>query len=298
MSRPLDWNTDGRDWPHRHASSFVQAAGVRWHVQQFGSGPVLLLIHGTGGSSHSWRDLMPLLAREFSCVAVDLPGHGFSEMPSGDQLSLSGMSRALGTLISRLQLKPVVVVGHSAGAAIAAQLCLREQVPADLVVSLNGAFLPFDGLAGLVFPQVARLMASNSIASRLFAWRAADRAAVRRLIENTGSRLDARGEELYGRLVRNPVHVSAALGMMARWNVTSLLAGLPTLGSRLHLVAGETDRAVPPAQSRAVQRLVPGASLTMVEGAGHLAHEERPVLLASIVSQAARGASFQVAKCA
>jgi magnesium chelatase accessory protein len=296
MSRPLDWNTDGRDWPHRQASSFVRAAGIRWHVQQLGSGPVLLLIHGTGGSTHSWRDVMPLLAREFSCVSVDLPGHGFSEMPSRDQLSLDGMSQALGALMSQLQLQPVAIVGHSAGAAIAAQLCLHEKVQAELVVACNGAFFPFDGLAGLVFPQVARLMASNSIASRLFAWRAADRVAVRRLIENTGSRLDARGEELYGRLVRNPVHVSAALGMMARWNVASLLAGLPALGSHLHLVAGEGDRAVPPAQSREVQRLVPGASLTMVAGAGHLAHEEMPVRLASIVSQAAHDALLQVAK--
>lgn len=296
MSRPLDWNTDGRDWPHRHASTFVRAAGIRWHVQQLGSGPVLLLIHGTGGSSHSWRDVMPLLAREFSCVAVDLPGHGFSEMPSGEQLSLHGMSQALGALMSQLELKPVGIVGHSAGAAIAAQLCLREKVNAEVVVALNGAFLPFDGLAGLVFPQVARLMASNSLASRLFAWRAADRVAVRRLIENTGSRLDPRGEELYGRLVSNPVHVAAALGMMARWNVASLLAALPALGSHLHLVAGEGDRAVPPAQSRQVQRLVPGASFTMVDGAGHLAHEEMPVRLASIVSQAAHDALFRVAR--
>ena len=117
MSRPLDWDVEGLDWPHRQASRFVEAAGLRWHVQQMGQGPVLLLIHGTGGATHSWRDLMPLLARDFTCVAVDLPGHGFSAMPPAACLSLDGMARLLAGLLARLGLSPELVVGHSAGAA-------------------------------------------------------------------------------------------------------------------------------------------------------------------------------------
>lgn len=283
MSRALDWNVDGLDWPHRQHSSFVQAAGIRWHVQQMGRGPVLLLLHGTGAATHSWRDLLPLLAPHFSCVAIDLPGHGFSSMPPGAHMSLDGMSRMLTALLAQLQLRPEVVVGHSAGAAIAAQLCLFEHLDADAVVALNGAFLPFTGLAGLLLPKVARAMSVNSMAARLFAWRAADTKAVRRLIGNTGSMLDARGVALYARLVGNPVHVAAALHMMARWNVAPLCSRLPELGPRLHLLAGASDLAVPPAQSRWVQQRVPGASLDRLEGAGHLAHEEMPGLIAAKV---------------
>ncbi|WP_198971094.1 alpha/beta fold hydrolase BchO [Xylophilus sp. ASV27] len=283
MSRALDWDVAGLDWPHRQHSSFVQAAGIRWHVQRMGSGPVLLLLHGTGAASHSWRDLMPLLAQEFTCVALDLPGHGFTSAPHGMHMSLDGMARALTALLARLQVRPALIVGHSAGAAIAAQLCLREHIDADAVLALNGAFLPFAGLAGLVLPQAARAMALNSVAARLFAWGASDAASVRRLIASTGSTLDARGEALYARLVGNPVHVAAALGMMARWNVAPLLARLPALGERLHLMAGALDRAVPPSQAQRVQRLVPGASLALLEGAGHLAHEEMPVRVAAWV---------------
>jgi hypothetical protein len=62
----LDWASDGADWPNRDASRFVDAGGLRWHVQVAGSGPVLLLMHGTAASTHSfaalcrcWRSALP-----------------------------------------------------------------------------------------------------------------------------------------------------------------------------------------------------------------------------------------------
>ena len=83
----LDWERDGADWPNRAASRFVTVGAMRWHVQVMGSGPVLLLLHGTGASSHSWRDLAPRLARHFTVLAPDLPGHGFSAQPAAEASS-------------------------------------------------------------------------------------------------------------------------------------------------------------------------------------------------------------------
>ena len=78
----MDWARDGADWPHAAHSRFVEVAGQRWHVQLLpgpaADAPVVLLVHGTGASTHSWRALMPLLARRAAVLAVDLPGHGFS----------------------------------------------------------------------------------------------------------------------------------------------------------------------------------------------------------------------------
>ena len=48
----LIWSRDGGDWPNREASAFVEAAGIRWHVQRMGEGPPLLLLHGTGAATH------------------------------------------------------------------------------------------------------------------------------------------------------------------------------------------------------------------------------------------------------
>ena len=56
------WDVEGRCWPRREWSRFARAGGLEWHVQSGGSGPVCLLLHGTGAATHSWRRLAPLLA--------------------------------------------------------------------------------------------------------------------------------------------------------------------------------------------------------------------------------------------
>ncbi|MBQ1767400.1 MAG: alpha/beta fold hydrolase, partial [Aquincola sp.] len=90
----LHWARDGADWPHRAHSRFVHAGGLHWHVQVAGQGPVLLLLHGTGASSHSMAGLLPLLAERFTVVVPDLPGHAFTDALPGSA-SLPAMSRAL-----------------------------------------------------------------------------------------------------------------------------------------------------------------------------------------------------------
>ena len=98
----LDWSKDGANWPNRDASHFVEAADLSWHVQRMGKGPALLLIHGTGAASHSWRGVMTVLAERFTVVAPDLPGHGFTQAPPPHRLSLPGMAADLGALLRKL----------------------------------------------------------------------------------------------------------------------------------------------------------------------------------------------------
>lgn len=296
MVAALSWEHDGPAWPHHEASRFVQAGGLRWHVQQMGAGPVALLIHGTGASSHSWRELMPLLARQFSVVAMDLPGHAFTGTPPAAQLSLPGMADAVRALARALALDVELIVGHSAGAAIGARAVLDGSFAPRALVALNGAFLPLAGLPGLVFPPVARLMAATPLASQLFARRSWDRAAVERLIGGTGSTLDAQGLALYGALVRDPRHAAGALGMMARWDLRPLARDLSRLNTPLVTIVGANDRAVPPADAPRVRGLVPVAArgpLDRVDRAGHLVHEERPAEVARLVFAAWRATGAQ-----
>lgn len=286
MTPRLHWQTDGLDWPHRGSSRFVVAAALRWHVQVMGRGPVLLLLHGTGAASHSWRDLAPLLAREFTVVMPDLPGHGFSDPLPPARLSLPGMASALRALMAELALTPELLVGHSAGAAIAARMRL-DGTPAHALVSINGAFLPPSGWAGLIFMPAARLLALNPLVPRLVSWRAADQRAMARLIGSTGSTLDAAGAALYGKLVRSPAHVAGTLAMMAGWDLRPLLNDLSQLPVPVTLVVGQGDRTVPPAEADVVMRRLPLARRIELAGLGHLAHEEAPARVAALIRDAA-----------
>ena len=276
-------------WPNREASRFVSAGGFRWHVQVMGAGPTLLLLHGTGAATHSWRALAPLLASRFTVVAPDLPGHGFTDTPASARLSLPGMAGSAATLLRTLDMRPALAVGHSAGAAILLRMCLDHRIAPRGVVSLNGALLPIEGVAGQLFQPLARVLGGVPLLPSLFAWRARDPATVRQLLANTGSRVDEEGVRLYGQLVSDPRHAAGALGMMARWDLRPLLADLPRLQTPLLLVAGSRDRTVPPAQATRVHALVPGAALARQPGLGHLAHEEDPAATAELIFRFAAG---------
>jgi magnesium chelatase accessory protein len=292
MGAKLSWSADGADWPNREASRFVEAGGYRWHVQIMGSGPVALMAHGTGAATHSWRALMPLLAGHFTLVAPDLPGHGFTDAPPAHRLSLPSMARDLAALCTKLDMKPQLAIGHSAGAAILTRMSLDCSIEPKLIVSLNGAFLPFGGLAALALSPLAKALTFNPFVPRMFAWRGSDPAAVHRLIAGTGSAIDAEGERLYGRLVSSPAHVAAALQMMANWDLRPLVHDLPRLQSALLLIAASSDRAIPPDVGCRVRRLLPKARLEIVPGYGHLLHEEAPELATTIIFGAANAAGI------
>ncbi|MCY7315530.1 MAG: alpha/beta fold hydrolase [Rubrivivax sp.] len=269
------------DWPHRGRSHTVKAGGLHWHVQHWPApqpgAPLALLLHGSGASSHSWAALAPLLARTHAVLAPDLPGHAFTSRPRADgaaDLTLPGVARSVAALLQHLGAAPALIVGHSAGAAIAAQLCLGGGAAPQDLFSLNGAWFAPGGSERWWYSSLAKVLTLNPLVPHLFAWQAQRPAMLQRLIDSTGSRLDAQALSHYRRLVADPAHVAGVLAMMAAWNLPPLLQALPRLQARLHLLVGERDGTVPPQQAGAVQRLVPGSRLLLLPGLGHLAHEE------------------------
>ncbi len=276
MSERPQWDVQGRDWPQRAASRFVDAGGVRWHVQQFGEGPAVVLVHGTGAATHSWRGLAPLLAEDRRVIAMDLPGHGFTGALPRGETTLPGVAKAVAALLAKLRVHPQLAIGHSAGAAILARMCLDGVLAPRALVSINGALMPLPGVPGAVFLPIARALAVNSLAARLFAWRAREPAAVARLVASTGSQIDRTGLDLYGRLLQSPAHVIGTLQMMAGWDLAALERDLGGLAVPLLLLAATRDGTVPPAEAGRVHAKVPGSRVVHLAGLGHLAHEEKP----------------------
>lgn len=287
MSDRPDWDVEGRDWPNRAASRFVTVGDLRWHVQVCGTGPTVLLLHGAGAATHSWRDLTPLLTDRFTVVAPDLPGQGFTAMPPDHGLSLWAMARRTTALIAALDVRPSIVVAHSAGAAIALRMSLDGRFGEAPIIAINGALQPFAGAVAPLFRGLAMGLFVNPLAVHLFATAARDKNRVARLIRGTGSIIDDRGIDLYARLLRKPGHVAGTLGMMGSWDISDMLRSLPQLQADLTLVVGSRDQAVPPSVAEDVRASLPQAGIVTLPGLGHLAHEERPDLVAGIIADVA-----------
>lgn len=286
--KPLDWEIDRQTWPHHECSRFVSAGRVRFHVQTMGTGPVLLLLHGTGASGHSWRGLMPRLAEHFHLVVPDLPGHGFTSMPGAGRVSLPAYAELLGLLMLELDANVDLVVGHSAGAAIAARMTLDQRITPEGIVSFNGAFRPMGGQTAQLFSPLAKLLSLNPLVPRFFADRASDPAMVKRLIAGTGSSLDVDGIALYQRLMRSGAHVYATLQMMANWDLTTFADDMSALTRPLLLVIADGDKAIPAKEAHLIAGKLADADVHEMRGVGHVAHEEDPRSAAEIIKSAWR----------
>jgi magnesium chelatase accessory protein len=271
------------DWPNRAASRRIDVAPHRWHVQVMGTGPQVLLIHGAGGATHSWRGLMPILAQTNTLIAPDLPGQGFTRMGSRSRCSLDAMAEDMAALLAAEGWQPKAIIGHSAGAAVALRLAEILPAPPRAIIGINAALGPFEGIAGWLFPIFAKLLALNPFVPRLFARLSGGTPRVRTLLASTGSNLDEAGIAFYTRLVADPGHVDGTLAMMAQWNLMGLLARLPALDVPTLFITSPNDQAVPPATSDRAAAKMPDAQVVSITDHGHLVHEEDAGAVAGVI---------------
>lgn len=240
---------------------------------------MLLLVHGTGGSAHSWAASTAMLAKSFTVISTDLPGHGFTVVPPAverarDVYTIDGMALALQQLLDALRLQPEVAVGHSAGVPVLLRMALRRGIAPRRIVGLCAALVAPPALyVSLIAPIIGTLVESDVVAQSA-AKLAAGTRIIRAMLESTGSTLTPAQLARYEWLCTKPTHVHAALAMMARWDLPTLMRDLATLETPLDVIAGQRDRWVPESPLRRAVARVRGATYRVEDG-GHLLMEER-----------------------
>lgn len=274
------------DWPNQALSRRVYCRPHRWHVQETGTGDTLLLLHGAGGSTHSFRALIPLLASRYHVIALDLPGQGFTQLGARHRSGLDATAQDITTLCVQEGWSPTAIIGHSAGGALAlrlSQTLLSPRGQAPRVVGLNAALEGFDGLAGLLFPSLAKLLASMPFTAQIFAQTTGTPGRVEALIGRTGSKLDPDGVSYYRQLSGDRDHADATLIMMAQWSLSELQTDLTEIRAETRFLVGDNDKTVPAHVSDRAAKLMPRADVTHVPAFGHLMHEEAPEQIAALI---------------
>ena len=269
-------------------SRFADIDGITVHYKVYGSetaSRAVLLLHGFGASTFSWRDVGPLLGREYRVVAIDRTGYGLTGRPlppdraawrSAGPYSYEAQAETAFGLLDELGVSKVAVVGHSQGAAVAVTMAVisprRVSALVLMAPGLNNGVIPSRILPALRTRQgraIGRLIAQSlagpgtaSILRRAFADPAT---ATPEVVE--GYRKPLRADDwdvgLWEMTISpQPVRPKDNLGR---------LEGIPTL-----VIVPTADRIVSPKAERATQAAIPGAKLTEASGQNHLFHEEHP----------------------
>ena len=290
----MRYDLQGRDWPYRERSRFVETDRLRFHAVQWGEGADIVLLHGVGGSTHCWAPLMNELQQRveagsgpFRVTAVDLPGHGFTEAPTDARLTPAHMAEDIAQALDALDCaNPVALIGHSAGAALALILVTRMTQCPQLVLGVNPSLVPPDRMP---MPGWLEALARPFVRAGAFAafWAQIGRSPrlLDKVLASTGSRVQPAQRRCYQHIAASPAHVHAALTMMVQWRadeVTQTFSQIQHHTDRLVLLAGRDDRWIPPAAISRVGQQIPGAEVISFR-AGHLGPEDDPRFVASFL---------------
>jgi pimeloyl-ACP methyl ester carboxylesterase len=249
--------------------------GRELNVLDLGSGPPVVFLHGLACCWQSWScNLEPLLSSH-RVVAPDLPGFGASELPR-DEISIRRYAECVEELCSRLDLGPVVVVGHSMGGFVGVELALNYPERVDRLVLVSPAALWSETRRARPLAAFARL---TEVAGAFFASRwevAARRPRLRRLV--LAPLVEHPGElapEVSYQLMRGSGGQGfvPALQELAHYEIRERL---PSIRQRTLMVWGAKDRLVSVGDADELESLIPHSETITFEDVGHFAMIERP----------------------
>ncbi len=234
-----------------------------------GDGPPLVVLHGLFGSAGNWRAVAKRLGARRRVWCLDLRNHGAS--PWADDVSYAALAGDLEAFLARHGIAGAAVLGHSMGGKAAMALALQhpEAVAALIVVDVAPVAYGLDlqayvhAMAGVELAQAER----RGEADALLAEEIADAGVRAFLLQN---------------LVTRDGRLAWRLNLAALDRGMETIAGWPeALSARrydgpTHFIAGGASRYIRPAHRDAILALFPAATYTVIPGAGHRVHAEKP----------------------
>lgn len=261
----LDWATVEK--PGR----LIDVDGYKVHYIDQGSGPAMVLIHGFGGQTYSYRHLIPIFARDHRVIAVDLKGYGYSERDARTGLSRVAQVAMLKALLDRLGISRATFVGHSMGGGIVQRFAVTHPdmaVALVLAASVSAednpgrrmrAMMPPRPIVKQIVPLMAKLAATRMLAGSFY---------------DPASLTDEVRDE-YMRPVRLRGSMDGLIAIM-REGASDPPVDLSRITQPVLLLYGAHDRIVPLAVAQAIRERIPHARMVVVDKAGHQLLEEQP----------------------
>ena len=245
--------------------------GTRLRYIEAGRGTPVLLLHGVGASIYAWRKNIASMADAgFHVIAFDNRGFGFSDQPTTGYDNVA-YARLAVALLDSLHLADAVLVGHSMGGAIAAEVAIRYPQRVRGLVLMASAGL---GTREPLLFRVARWPIVGPLAAGL-----RGRGFTARLLKATYAdprKVTEDDVDQYYAPVARDTYGAALRGVLREFRFDGLRGRLDHIGCPTLVLWGSADRWVPLALGRALAAGIPRSALVIVPDAGHSVQEEAP----------------------
>jgi pimeloyl-ACP methyl ester carboxylesterase len=252
-----------------------------WHCIQQGKGPTLLLLHGLGASSFSWRHNLGPLSRRFRVVAVDFPGHGRSPASLRGDYRLEALARGVIDFMEQHEIQEAALAGNSLGGGLALLLArdYPERIPALVLLAPAVALTRIPWLFYPLRLPVLGLMGAALLGPWIIPW--ALRLAYHRR-ESITPEVVA-GYAAPFRDWRHRLALARLCQQIKVWSLPQVAALLGQVRQPATLVWGEKDRILPVRQAFWIKERLPQAELHILPEVGHAPQEEAPDTVNKII---------------
>ena len=259
--------------PGARAETLV-VAGIKTHLVRAGAGDPVILLHGLGASSYSWRFAFVELSRHYEVFAPDLPGFGRSDKPRGFDYSIAGLHRWVLALMDRLGLEKARFAGNSMGGVITLWTAMDAGHRVERMALLGTPGYPENRpkmLWPLGWPVIGRLL-ERALGETTLRWMAkttfVDQSKITEelISEYLVPLKTADGRRAVAEFVRRAIPP----------DFKERIASYPTLNQRALVLAGDADRMVGHRGAARLARELPRARLVYLERCGHAPQEDAP----------------------
>lgn len=263
---------------------------VRLYAEEYGHGRPVLLLHGLGASTFTWRNVIPTLARRHRVIAIDMKGFGRSEKPFTQAYTPFDHANLVLAFIRKRGLRNLTIIGHSFGGAIGMLVTIRlnQTSPGrvrDLVLmdaptyrQPSTTFVRF--MRTPILPYAALMLVPPVIST----WLSLDETQAAKL-----SPQEVRGyaHPFYSAAARHALITTAR--RIEPKHVEQLTSQYPNVRQRTLIIWCKDDHTVPLATGKKLVRAMPNARLKVLNRCGHVPQDERPEAVKKLLRSFLKG---------
>jgi len=271
FKKNISWN----DWIS--LGKYVNVKGIKTFYVEKGKGKTLLLLHGWGASSFSWRNNLLPLSEHFHVIALDLKGFGLTEKPKG-KYDLNEFTEHVKTFIDELGLEKICLVGNSMGGGIAINLTYNFEELIDRIILIDATAIRDENSLPLLF----RIVGIKPIGELLSLFMINRKTVINALnqVYYDKSKINNAVIEGYYRPLKLQGSRRVLLSSSRNLSKFKVLENyLEKINKKCLIIWGEKDPWLPVKYAYEINKKIRDSKLIIIPEAGHVPHEEKPEIV-------------------